>query len=58
MEPHWDPIKKNSPGSHKWPNVSYGFAKIAHRVTETVVAFMFAQSTVLKIILEISCILT
>lgn len=49
MEPHRNPIKKNSPGSHKWPKASCGFTKMAHRVKETIVlASMFAQSIVLK----------
>ena len=57
MEPHWDPIKKDSPGSHKWPNASSGFTKIAGRVKETAAFdFMFAQSTVSKITSGISCI--
>lgn len=47
MKPHCDPIKKNSPGSYKWPKASCGFTKIAHRET-VVFASMLVQSIVVK----------
>lgn len=60
MEPHWDPMKTNSLGSHKWPKASCGFTKRTHRAKKGAVVSLpcFFKVLFQNIISETSYMLT